>query len=153
VHYATHGEGAPVVLLGTAPDDGAWERLLLALSANGLQAVEVELAPVEPNGDEAHGALLAVLHDRELASATFVGLNGGAVHVANFVAEYPERTDAVVFAGPALPMAAHEAELDGRALLLLTEDDAVPFWDEPELFADTVTDFVRRTVLNVPSSF
>lgn len=143
VTYLAHGHGAPVVVLGAAPDDGAWARLLPALSANGLQAVEVELRSTEPDADGQHD-LLAVLRDRALASATFVGLNGGAVQVADFVAEHPERVDAVVFAGPALPMAAHQTGLDDRALLLLTEDDAVPYWDEPELFADTVADFVRR---------
>lgn len=145
VTYLAHGQGAPVVLLGTAPYDGAWARLLFALSANGLQAVEVELHSMAPDAEGEH-ALLAVLRDRALASATFVGLNGGSVQVAEFVAEHPERVEAVVLAGPALPMAAHQTGLDDRALLLLTEDDAVPYWDEPELFADTVADFVRRTV-------
>jgi MFS family permease len=144
--YRILGSGPAVVLLGAAADESSWDRLLRALAADGVLAVGVELRAAGPDDRAPLEDLLAVLRDLELASATFIGLDGGAVQVAEFVAQHPDRTDAVVFAGPALPMAAEETELEGRALLVLTEDWTVPYWDDPELFADTVVDFVRRVV-------
>jgi MFS family permease len=144
--YRIQGSGPPVILLGAAADPASWDKLLRAFAADGVQAVGVELRATGPDDGGPLEDLLEVLRDLELPSATFVGLNGGAVQVAEFVARHPDRTDAVVFAGPALPVAAEATELQGRALLVLTDDWAVPYWDEPELFADTVVDFVRHAV-------
>lgn len=161
--YRTQGNGWPVVLLGEpgevllgeSGEESAWEPLLGAFAANGVYAIGVDLRPPAGPGDTPVEDLLAVLRDLELPSATFVGMNGGAVELARLVDEHPDRVDAVVYASPAMPMpedstvpVAHpeQTEVAGRALLVLTEDLAVPYWDEPTLFADVVVDFIRRAL-------
>jgi hypothetical protein len=55
----------------------------------------------------------------------FCGLTGGALEVAELVSQHPDRTDAVVFAGPAMPMGPGQTDLEGRALMVLTALSAV----------------------------
>jgi pimeloyl-ACP methyl ester carboxylesterase len=144
VTYRIQGAGNPVVVLGTAPTVEAWDALLGALAADGVLAVGVDLVPTVREDEQPRADLLAVLRDLDLGSATFVGLNGGAVHVAELLAEHSDRADGVVFAGPALPVTPDRTELDGQALLVLTEDTGAPYWDDPERFADGVVEFVRQ---------
>lgn len=143
VPYRMQGTGQPVVLLGRAPTEDDWDSLLAALAANGFHAVGVTLRG-EHGDPYPQEDVLAVLRDLELPSATFVGLDNGSLHIADLVAENPDRTDAVIFAGPALPVAADQTELEGRSLLVLTDDGALPLWSEPGLFADVVTEFLRH---------
>lgn len=154
VYRTQGGGGSPIVLLGKA-DDSTWEPLLIAFAANGAYAIGVDLRPPAGPGDTPVEDLLAVLRDLELPSATFVGMDGGAVEVAELVTQHPDRVDAVVYASPAMPLAGggsvsvadpEQTEVEGRALLVLTEDRAVPYWDEPALFADVVVDFIRHEV-------
>lgn len=98
IHYRSHGEGPPVLLVHQAPWASIqYRHALPRIAAAGFRAIAIDLPghgmsdpPAHPSIATYGESLAALLRGLGLGAAAVIGHRGGALAAANLAASHPE---------------------------------------------------------------
>ncbi len=102
VHFVERGAGPPLVLVGDAegPAGDVFADALVPLAADGFRAIAPSLGSRHDPADGVVGAVLAVMRNLEIPSATLVGFDSGVDVVLRLAETNGDRVDALVLLVP-----------------------------------------------------
>lgn len=121
IHYRSHGEGSPVLLVHQTPWSSIqYRQVLPRIAAAGFRAVAIDLPghgmsdpPRQPTIENYAVAIAALA--QELGTSLFVvGHRGGGLAAGRFAAEFPERVRGLVLDNAPFRSAAERAAQVGR---------------------------------------